>query len=192
MVRGSGLPKSDFTETGVPAIHYGQIYTRYKMYVKETISFVSEETAKNLRKVNHGDVVITNTSENLEDVGKAVVYLGKKQAVTGGHATIFKPSEAISGSFFAYLTQTATFVGQKRKYAKGVKVVDVSANDLAKITIPVPPLAEQTRIVSILDQFDTLTSSISEGLPREIELRQKQYEYYRDLLLNFPKNNLDL
>ncbi len=52
---------------------------------------------------------------------------------------------------------------------------------------PFPTLAEQARIVSILDKFDTLTNSISEGLPREIALRQQQYAYYRDLLLNFPK-----
>ncbi|MER4720550.1 restriction endonuclease subunit S, partial [Klebsiella pneumoniae] len=53
--------------------------------------------------------------------------------------------------------------------------------------IPVPPSEEQARIVEILDKFDTLTNSITEGLPREIELRQKQYEYYRDLLFSFPK-----
>lgn len=53
--------------------------------------------------------------------------------------------------------------------------------------IPVPLLAEQARIVAILDKFDTLTNSISEGLPRETALRQKQYEYYRDLLLGSPK-----
>jgi len=56
---------------------------------------------------------------------------------------------------------------------------------LAKIKIPLPPLSEQQRIVSILDKFDTLTSSISEGLPKEIELRRKQYEYYREQLLSF-------
>ena len=63
-----------------------------------------------------------------------------------------------------------------------------------KLTVPIPfpndpkkSLIEQARIVSILDKFDTLTTSIQEGLPREIELRQKQYEYYRDLLLSFPK-----
>jgi len=54
-----------------------------------------------------------------------------------------------------------------------------------KIKIPLPSLAEQARIVAILDKFDTLTSSISEGLPREIELRQQQYEYYREQLLSF-------
>jgi len=53
--------------------------------------------------------------------------------------------------------------------------------------IPIPPLAEQARIVSILDKFDTLTTSISEGLPKEIELRKKQYAYYREQLLTFPK-----
>jgi type I restriction enzyme S subunit len=53
--------------------------------------------------------------------------------------------------------------------------------------IPAPTPEEQSRIVSILDNFDAITNSITEGLPREIELRQKQYEYYRDLLLSFPK-----
>ncbi|EET1960043.1 restriction endonuclease subunit S, partial [Escherichia coli] len=48
-------------------------------------------------------------------------------------------------------------------------------------------LVEQQKIVKLLDKFDALTNSITEGLPREIELRQKQYEYYRDLLFSFPK-----
>lgn len=56
---------------------------------------------------------------------------------------------------------------------------------LASISIPVPPLAEQACIVNILDKFDTLTNSLTEGLPMEIELRRKQYEYYREQLLIF-------
>ena len=58
---------------------------------------------------------------------------------------------------------------------------------ISNYKIPIPPLAEQARIVSILDKFDTLVNSISEGLPREIELRQKQYEYYRNLFAGFPQ-----
>jgi type I restriction enzyme, S subunit len=63
----------------------------------------------------------------------------------------------------------------------------LNQRNLNSILIPDPSLDEKTRIVAILDKFDTLTTSLSEGLPREIALRQQQYEYYRDLLLSFPK-----
>lgn len=63
----------------------------------------------------------------------------------------------------------------------------LNAGNLKELQIPIPPLAEQARIASILDKFDTLTHSINRGLPREIVLRQRQYAYYRDLLLSFPK-----
>lgn len=185
LIRGNGLQKKDFTEDGIPAIHYGQIYTQYGNQITETISFVSPELAEKLRKVDKGDVVITNTSENIEDVGKALLYLGERQAVTGGHATIFKPGKEIIGKFFVHFTQTEIFNKAKRKFAKGTKVIDVSATDMAKIKIPIPPLPEQEKIVAILDKFDTLTHSISEGLPHEIALRRKQYEYYREQLLAF-------
>jgi specificity subunit S of type I restriction-modification system len=57
----------------------------------------------------------------------------------------------------------------------------------SQIKIPVPPIKVQEHIVSILDKFDTLINDISKGLPKEIELRQKQYEYYREKLLSFEK-----
>lgn len=185
--RGSGLQKKDFTPTGVGCIHYGQIYTYYGTYTYKTKSFVSPDTAKKLKQVEYGDVIITNTSENIQDVCKAVVYMGKEPIVTGGHASIFKPSDKIIGKYLAYYTQTERFTRDKRRFVKGTKVIDVSANDLAKIKIPIPPLVEQERIVSILDKFDSLTNSISEGLPKEIELRRKQYEYYRNELLSFSR-----
>ncbi|WP_323835949.1 restriction endonuclease subunit S [Photorhabdus africana] len=194
LVRGNGLQKKDFTETGVPAIHYGQIYTYYGLSTTKTKSFVLPELAKKLRKVNTGDVVITNTSENLEDVGKALVYLGEQQAVTGGHATIFKPSPIILGKYFAYFTQTTEFANEKRKYAKGAKVIDVSASDMAKIQIPIPypeklekSLAFQTEIVRILDTFTELTAELTS----ELTARKKQYNYYRDQLLSFEESKVE-
>ena len=187
LVRGNGLSKKDFAPEGVPAIHYGQIYTYYGNETQSTKSFVTPETASRLRKVFCGNVVITNTSENLEDVGKALLYSGKSEAVTGGHATIIRCSERLLPKFFVYYTKTHMFFDQKRKLAKGTKVIDVSANDLARIEIPLPPLSEQARIVEILDKFDTLTNSITEGLPLEIKLRKQQYEYYREQLLDFRR-----
>lgn len=61
---------------------------------------------------------------------------------------------------------------------------------LNEIIIPIPSIPEQQKIVEILDKFDRLTNSISEGLPKEIALRRKQYEYYREQLLDFPRTGL--
>ena len=190
LVRGSGLPKSDFVESGVPAIHYGQIYTYYGLETHSTISFVSEKTAQTLKKVNPGDIVITNTSENLEDVGTPVLYLGKEPAVTGGHATIIKPSRRLLGKYFVYFTQTPTFFVEKRKLAKGAKVIDVSAKNFARIDVPIPcsddperSLAIQGEIVRILDTFAELTA--------ELNQRKKQYNHYREQLLNFEGGDVE-
>ena len=90
LVRGNGMPKTDFTDSGVGCIHYGQIYTYYGTWATETKSFVAPTTAAKLAKVDPGDLVITNTSENLEDVCKAVAWLGDGRIATGGHATVLK------------------------------------------------------------------------------------------------------
>ena len=74
--------------------------------------------------------------------------------------------------------------------ARGGAIKNVaSVSELKDITINLPPLEEQERIVAILDRFDTLCNDISVGLPAEIVARQKQYEYYRDKLLTFKELN---
>ena len=184
--RGSGLQKKDFTPTGIGCIHYGQIYTYYGTDVYKTKSFVSQEFAQKARKAKNGDLIIATTSENDEDVCKAVAWLGDEEIAVSSDACFY--AHTMNPKYVAYYFQTEQFQKQKRCFITGTKVRRVNSNDLAKIKIPVPPLAEQERIVSILDKFDTLTNSISEGLPKEIELRRKQYEYYRNQLLSFPEH----
>ena len=178
LVRGNGMPKTDFVESGVGCIHYGQIYTYYGAWATETKSFVTPEKAARLAKVDLGDLVITNTSENLEDVCKAVAWLGSAQIVTGGHATVFKHNQ--DAKFLSYYLQTPEFFKEKKKHATGTKVIDVSANELAKISIPVPPLEVQREIVRILDTFTALEAE----LEAELEARRRQYAHYRDLLVS--------
>ena len=94
-------------------------------------------------------------------------------------------SELLNNKFlYYYLIGKQNFL-QSRVRKAGIPTLDGLV--VEKLQIPIPPLSEQERIVAILDKFDALTNSLTEGLPREIELRQKQYEYYRDLLLSFPK-----
>ena len=77
-------------------------------------------------------------------------------------------------------------------YISGAAQPKLNQKNLNGISIPNPSPEEKERIVAVLDKFDTLTNSISEGLPREIALRQQQYEYYRDLLLSFPKTDSEV
>lgn len=181
--RGGGLQKKDFTEFGVGCIHYGQIHTYYGTYATETLTFVSEEFAEKARKAKYGDLVIATTSEDDEDLGKAVAWLGEEEIAVSSDACFY--SHNMHPKYVAYFFQTHEFHKQKRQFITGTKVRRINADNLAKIKIPVPSLEEQERIVNILDKFDILTSSISEGLPREIELREQQYEYYREKCLNF-------
>lgn len=83
--------------------------------------------------------------------------------------------------YVAYFFQTEQFQKQKRSYITGTKVRRVNANDLARIEIPIPPLSVQSRIVEMLDKFTSLEAE----LEAELELRKKQYAYYREQLLNF-------
>jgi len=183
--RGTSFQKKDFAAEGVGCIHYGEIYTRYGITTQKTISKLSKEKAENARMAHYGDLIIATTSENDEDVCKSVAWLGTDSIVVSNDACYYQ--HTLDPKYVAYFFQTNDFQQQKRAFITGTKVRRVNPRDLAKIIIPIPPLSEQRRIVDILDRFDTLTNSISEGLPKEIALRRKQYAYYRDALLSFPR-----
>ena len=178
--RGSGMPKKLFVDEGIPAIHYGHIFTKYGIHTKCAAAYLAPEDADKLTRVYPGDLVLANTSENLEDVGKGVVWLGEAEGVTGGHATVVR-SKTVDSVFLSYFLRTEDFALKKRKYSQGTKVVELSAANLSKIDIPVPPLEVQREIVRILDQFTTLEAE----LEAELEARRTQYEHYRNHLLSY-------
>ncbi|NEX89416.1 restriction endonuclease subunit S [Aeromonas rivipollensis] len=95
--------------------------------------------------------------------------------------------EKTTSAYVEYLLQSTKRKLEEKGREKSSAQSNINLGTFEALKLPFPPLAEQARIVAILDKFDALTTSLTEGLPREIELRQKQYAYYRDLLLSFPK-----
>lgn len=187
-VRGNGLQKKDFTENGVPCIHYGQIYTHYGTFASHTKSFVNEETAKKCKKAHTGDLVFATVSENVDDVCKCVAWLGDEEICISGDSLAFCHNQ--NPKYLAYYFQTTAFADYKRSKVTGTKVIRLHQSRLEQFVIPIPPLAEQERIVSILDKFEAFVNDLSKGLPAEIAAVQEQYEYYRNKLLSFPKYRL--
>lgn len=195
-IRGKRFTKADYVEEGIDVLHYGEIYTRYGVSTTQAYSQVRTELGKSLSYAKPNDVVLTDVGETVEDVAKAVAWLGDEKVAIHDHCYAFRHS--MNPKYVSYCMQTSKFVANKAKYIVRAKVKTLLVKGFSKVCIPVPypndpekSLAEQDRIVAILDKFDTLTTSIQEGLPREIELRQKQYEYYRDLLLSFPKAEIE-
>jgi type I restriction enzyme S subunit len=193
-IRGKRFTKADYVEDGISAIHYGEIYTRYGAFATHAFSQVRSDMAGALRYAEPNDVVMAGVGETVEEVGKAVAWLGNEKVAIHDDSYAFRHS--INPKFISYVMQTAAFIDEKAKHVSRGKLNRLLIDGIAKVRIPIPypddtekSLAEQARIVAILDKFDALTVSLSEDLPREIALRRKQYEYYRDLLLSFPKPN---
>lgn len=191
-IRGKRFTKADYRDEGIRAIHYGEIYTHYGVFASETLSKVRADMANSLRFAEKNDVVMAGVSETLEDVGKAVAWLGDDKVAIHDDSYAFR--HPMNPKYIAYAMQTDAFHDQKGQFVSRGKIKRLLIDGMKKVKLPIPfpddpqkSLAEQARIVAILDKFDALTTSLTKGLSREIELRQKQYQYYRDLLLTFPK-----
>ena len=190
-IRGKRFVKTDMISEGVPCIHYGEMYTHYDTWADITKSFVSKELVerKKLRRAEKGDVVIVAAGETIEEIGQGTAWLGDEGAVI--HDACFYYKSDLNPKYVAYFTRTRQFHDQIKKHIRTGKISAINAKGLGKAIIPIPSPEEQERIVNILDKFDILTKSISEGLPKEIEIRKKQYEYYREKLLTFSKDIIE-
>ena len=108
ITRGGNLQKKDFTESGVPCIHYGQIYTKYGLFTDNTYTYVSEATALKQKKAVPGDIVMAVTSENIEDVCKCVVWLGDGDVAVSGHTAIIHHNQ--DAKYLAYYFHSSMFL----------------------------------------------------------------------------------
>lgn len=182
-VRGRRFTKSDVVESGIPSIHYGEIYTDYGVSASHAKRELNSELLARLRFAQPGDVIFAGVGETVIDVGKAVAWLGAGPVAV--HDDTFSFTSTLNPKYVAYAVQTDDFHAQKANYVASGKIKRLSSAGLAKIGIPVPSIAEQARIVSVLDSFDALVTDLSIDLATEIAARRQQYRHYRDSLLTF-------
>ena len=184
----TGKTKEDFGIGDAYFIPYKNIFDHIEVH-PEQLEKVKVMKGERQHNVRYGDVLFTGSSETVEEVGMASsittefkenVYLN-----SFSFGVRFNDEVKLMPEFSKFLFRSRIMRSQICKTASGVTRFNISKERFKKILIPIPPLSEQQRIVSILDKFEALTTSISEGLPKEIELRRKQYEYYRNQLLSF-------
>ncbi|WP_431192533.1 restriction endonuclease subunit S [Salmonella enterica] len=194
----TGKNKSDFDNGNVAYISYKSIFSNINID-KSPVDLVRVGVNESQNKVCYGDVLFTASSEIADEAGMSssvTVQFDESVYLNSFSFGIrFKEGVNLMPEFSKYLFRTRLMRAEIAKTASGVTRFNISKSRFRKILVPLlcpdnpqKSLAVQSEIVRILDAFSTLTHSISEGLPREIELRRKQYEYYRDLLLSFPRS----
>ncbi|MCW6652583.1 restriction endonuclease subunit S [Aerococcaceae bacterium NML210727] len=153
---------------------------------KQANSYISNELFEEYRDKysypNKGDVLISASGT----IGRTVVFNGEPSYFQDSNIVWLAHDETLVLNKYLYYF----YATNPWKISDGGTIGRLYNSDIQKTIIPLPPLAEQQRIVDVLDKFDTLVHSLSEGLPKEIEQRQQQYEYYRDKLLDFETYTL--
>jgi hypothetical protein len=158
LTRGRRFVKSDYVASGLGCIHYGQIYTDYGASARRTVTYLPESLRSSMRLAQHGDLIIAGTSENVEDVGKAVAWLGEDDVAVHDDCFIFHHD--LDPRFVSYFFASPLFHHQKRRFTSETKVVRISAENLKKIVMPIPPREEQERISGIVHAVDAQVAAL--------------------------------
>ncbi len=148
--KGSGISRDDLTEEGLPAILYGDIYTKYEISVSNLLNHISEKTAANAVKINAGDILLTGSGETKEDIGKAILYNGEL-AYAGGDVIIFR-QQRNDALFLSYVLNSFYARYYKAAMSKGEIVVHTYPYMLKNLVVPIPPIKEQSAIAVYLEE----------------------------------------
>jgi type I restriction enzyme S subunit len=183
--RGSGIKRDEVTQDGIPCVRYGEIYTTYNTWFDTCVSHTHLENVSNPKYFEHGDVLFAITGESVDDIAKSVAYVGNEKCLAGGDIVVLKHNQ--NPRYLAHVLATKQAREQKSKGKVKSKVVHSNVPSIEQITIPLPSLEVQERYADVLDNFEKICNDLNIGLPAEIEARQKQYEYYRDMLLTFAE-----
>ena len=185
----NGLSKGkEFFGCGTPFIRYTDVYNN-RFLKAENISALVECTPAEIEKlkVTRGDVLFTRTSETAEDVGWSSVMLDDiGDCVFNGFSIKAAPkTNLLLPEYCAYCFATKEFRQYVASHCAFTTRASLTGQTISEYILPVPSIETQHKIADMLNQFYTLCTDLSSGLPAEIEARQKQYEYYRDKLLTF-------
>ena len=166
-VRGSGIKRDETTNTGLPCVRYGEMYTTYKIKFSKTKSFTSKDVFEKCHKIHTNDILMALTGENKWDIALAATYEGTEEIAMGGDLCKFTPINCNS-LFLVYLINSPYGIEYKRNTSTGDIIVHTSTTKLGNLLIPLPPLAEQKRIVAAIEKFMPL---IEEYGKKETQLK---------------------
>ena len=153
IVRGSGIKRNETVQQGLPCVRYGELYTTYQTLFTSAVSFIAPDLYEKCKHFSYGDVLMTLTGENKPDIAKAVAYLGTEPIAASGDLA-FWTQHGMNPLFLSYIMASPYIIARKVALATGDIIVHISGDKLGTILLPVPPLAEQERIVACIQEAE--------------------------------------
>ncbi len=169
--KGQGIKKDQSNSGDIPCIRYGEIYTRHHDYIKKFYSFISKDIAKTSKRIRQGDILFAGSGETKEDIGKSVAFMQDIEAYAGGDIIIYTPNN-VNSLFLGYLLNDFKIQKQKSNRGQGDAVVHISALQLDKIEIFIPPLPEQKAIAEVLSDIDKQLETLQKKLNKYTKIKQ--------------------
>ena len=153
IVRGSGIKRNETVQQGLPCVRYGELYTTYQTLFTSAVSLFAPDLYEKCKHFSYGDVLMTLTGENKPDIAKAVAYLGTEPIAASGDLA-FWTRHGMNPLFLSYIMASPYIIARKVALATGDIIVHISGDKLGTILLPVPPLAEQERIVACIQEAE--------------------------------------
>ena len=152
--KGGGGNKDDEVSAGIPCIRYGDLYTTHNSFIEKSRSFVSKEKARKYTAIKYGDVLFAGSGETIDEIGKSAVNLMRQDACCGGDVILFRPTQQIEARYLGYALDCRQAATQKATMGRGITIMHIYGTQMKYLTIPIPPLDEQSAIVRFLDNAD--------------------------------------
>ncbi|MBT8163155.1 MULTISPECIES: restriction endonuclease subunit S [Arthrobacter] len=161
--KGRGINRDQTRSSGVPCIRYGELYTAYHNYARETVSFVDPDVAMSALPIRAGDLLFAGSGETKAEIGMTVAYVGEPAAVAGGDIIVLRGT-GFDPIFVASLLNTPSLAAQKASRGQGDAVVHISAGALSALRFPLPDIDEQRAIAEVLQVADAEIEALERGL----------------------------
>ena len=171
-IKGAGISRADANTGKLPAVRYGELYTKHDFYIKEYYSHISPQIAEKATPVSYGCILFAASGETKEEIGKCAAVIDHGTVYAGGDTLVFFPAEPIDPVFLGSLLNAPQVAAQKAQRGQGDAIVHIHADSLSEIVITIPNYEEQSAIAAFLLSADGEIDSLMNKLVKARQIKQ--------------------
>lgn len=170
--KGCGISRAESNTGNLPAVRYGELYTKHTDYVKQYYSCISGDVAQTAKRVTFRDILFAASGETKEEIGVCAAIVDRRDIFAGGDIVVFTPTTEINPIFFGTLLNMPFVQKQKSERGQGDAVVHIHADSLSEIIVSMPEKNEQEAIAAVIKDFNDEIEQLEKKLVKYQQIKQ--------------------